>query len=134
MITLEEKKKICEEYKDRSNKVDEIAKRYGILRADVAHIAVEMGAEPRTKGYGQARKKKRGATVRTCPKCHKAIDIKGARFCYLCGADIRSNKELLIDRIHKAMRLLTLMPEGTRGEMQGLLLDIKSELSKEVTE
>lgn len=56
MITLEQKKAICEEYKDRSNKVEDIAKRYGILRGNVAHIAVEMGAEPRcTKRFGNTR-------------------------------------------------------------------------------
>lgn len=43
MLTQEQKAAICEEYKDRKNKVAEIAERYGILRGQVAHIAVEGG-------------------------------------------------------------------------------------------
>ena len=133
MITLETKKAICEEYKDSSKNVDDIAKRYNVTRGVVAHIAVEMGAEPRrSKAYGQAHpRKKARATVRTCPKCRKTIDIKGASFCCFCGTDIRSNKELLIERINNAMRKTVLMPEGIRDEMQRLFVDIKTELSKE---
>ena len=124
-LTQEQKYAICEEYKDSSNKVEAIAKRYGIYRYDVVNIAVELGAELR-------RPKKRGATVRICPKCRKSIDVKGARFCYFCGADIRSNKEQLIERIHNAIGHIRFLPESMRDETQRLYLDIKAELSKEV--
>jgi len=70
--------------------------------------------------------------VRTCPKCRKTVDVKGARFCCFCGADIRSNKELLIERIHNAMSVLMLLPNSHRDEIQRLFLDIKAELGKEV--
>jgi hypothetical protein len=125
MLTIEQKKAICEEYKDRSNKVEEIAKRYGIYRHTVVNIAVEMGAEQRRP------RKKQDAAVKTCPKCRKTIDIKGAYFCCFCGADIRSNKELLIDRINTSMRKIKFLPEDMRDEIQHLFIDIKTELSKE---
>lgn len=128
MLTLEQKKAICEEYKDHSKKVDEIAKRYNIGRTIVAHTAIEMGAEPRR---ARVSRKKQGATVRTCPKCRKTIDIKGAKFCCYCGADIRSNKELLIERLNNAMRTIRYLPESERDAIQQLFLDIKAELSKE---
>lgn len=47
MLTQEQKAALCEDYKDRRNRVEDIAKKYGIMRASVANIAVEMGAEPR---------------------------------------------------------------------------------------
>ena len=132
MFTLEQKKAICEEYKDRSNNVEDIATRYGVGRGTVARIAVEMGAEPRrTKMYGREFKKQ-GKTGRTCPKCRKTIDVKGALYCCFCGADIRSNKELLIERINVSMRKTVFLPEDARDEMQRLFVDIKTELSKEV--
>lgn len=125
-LTLEQKKALCEEYKDHSINVNEIAERYGISRSRVSNIVVKMGEQLR-----RPKLKKRGATVRTCPKCRKAIDVKGAKFCCFCGADIRSNKELLIERITNAMRKTILLPEDARDEMQRLFLDIKTELSKE---
>lgn len=126
MLTLEQKQAICEEYKDRSISTTVIANKYGITRGDVAHIAVEMGAEPRTKKYAAGLKKGK----RVCPKCRKTVDVKGAKFCYFCGADMRSNKELLIERIIKAMPTIQLMPTTARDNMQSLLLDIKAELGK----
>lgn len=128
MLTQEQKKAICEDYKDRSKTVNEIANKYGVSRGDVAHIAVEMGAEPRsTKKYG-AKHKKQGERVRICPKCHKAIDVKGARFCCFCGSDIRSDKECLIERIENAIPNILHLPVNMRDEMQILFVDIVKEL------
>ena len=130
-LTIEQKKAICEEYKDHSINVNEIAERYGLSRGEVAHIAVELGAEPRrAKVYGGSRKK-RTATVRACPKCRKIINVKGAKFCCFCGEDIRNNKELLIERVSKAMATIKFIPESLRDETQILFMDIIEELSKE---
>jgi hypothetical protein len=48
MLTQEQKMAICEEYKDRRNKVEDIAQKYGIERGKVTHIAVEMGGRTAT--------------------------------------------------------------------------------------
>lgn len=125
-ITKEAKQAICEEYKDRSKTVGEIAEKFGIGRASVARIAVEMGAEPRkAKAYG---KKRNGEAARVCPKCRKTIEIKGAKFCCFCGSDMRSNKELLIERIEHAAPVLLHLPENMRDDMVKLLNDIIGEL------
>ena len=129
-LTQEQKKALCEDYKDRSKTVGEIAAKYGIARSCVAQIAVELGTEPRCAArYGQPRERKdRVQTARRCPKCHKTIDVKGARFCYFCGTDIRTGRELLIDRVKRSMPFIHHLPANMRDDMQRLLLDIIKEL------
>ena len=126
MLTQEQKAALCEDYKDRKNRVEDIALKYGIARCSVAHIAVEMGAEPRqAKRYG---KKHTQTKKRICPKCKKTVDVKGANFCCFCGSDIRSNKEKLIKRIEDAFTDIAFMPQNRRDDIQKLFIDIINEL------
>lgn len=125
MLTREHKMALCEDYKNPNITVDEIAKKYGTYRTNVAHIAVEMGAEPR-HNVGQ------GGKGRVCPKCRKKIEVKGAKFCCYCGTDIRSAEELLIERVERACTVVLHLPENMRDEMQRLLLDVVATLKKGV--
>lgn len=128
MLTPAQKQEIYELYQDPSNKVGDIAKAYKIDRGDVCKIAKSLGAEGRYKMSGTRSVK---AKAKICPVCRKATDLKGARYCPYCGSDIRSKKELLIDRISKAMKTTSYLPESCRDEIQKLFVDIKEELSKE---
>ena len=126
MITQEERQKIFEEYCDRNITTTEIAERHSLRRSEIAHIAVEMGAEPRSKkAYGKHKQH-----LHVCPKCRKRIDVKGAKFCCFCGTDIRSEKDLLIERINKAFEIIPFLPEAERDELQKLFLDITAQLKK----
>lgn len=133
-LTHEQKMALCEDYKSREKTVKEIAAKYGIKHDCVARIAVEMGAAPRRKKmYGQPRARKdRVKTARVCPKCRKTIDVKGASFCCFCGTDIRSSKELLIERVKRSMPTIMHLPANMRDDMQRLLLDIIKELEGEM--
>ena len=127
MLTQDQKRAIFEEYKDRRNKVEDIAYKFGIARGEVTRVAVEMGAQPRLKTYG----KKHGTTgndKRICPKCKRGIDIKGAKFCCFCGSDMRTNKERLIERIEFAFADIQFMPQSARDNMQQLFIAIINEL------
>ena len=121
MVTKEMKMAICEEYKDRNNRVTDIAKKYNIDQTSVIRYAVAMGAEQRLK-------RKPKTTARICPKCRKTIDIKGAKFCCYCGSDIRSNKEILIERVENAMTMISFLPVNMRDEAQHLFADVIKEL------
>lgn len=126
MLTPEQKQEIYELYQDKSNRVVDIAKAYKIDRGNVCRIAKSLGAEGRHKRAGKSSTK-----AKICPVCRKATDVKGAKYCPYCGSDIRSKKELLIDRISKAMKTTSYLPESCRDEIQKLFVDIKEELSKE---
>lgn len=130
MLTQEQKKAICEDYKNPALTLAQIAEKHGIRRTSISNIAVEFGAEPRRAArYGQPKeKRKRVKTARVCPKCRKTIDVKGASFCCFCGQDIRTSKELLIERAKRAMPNVMHLPENMRDDMQRLLMDIIKEL------
>lgn len=100
-----------------------IADRYGMSTSHVTYIAKRMGAEQRGESRPRGGKK-------TCPKCNKKIEVKGARFCYFCGSDIRDARDILIERVIKATELISLLPDSAKDEMQTVLKDVVEELKK----
>lgn len=119
----ETKRKIYEAYCDKSRKLEEISQEFGYDMTYIGKIAKSMGAPPR-----HVREKRGGA--KRCPKCRREIKIKGARFCCYCGSDMRTEKELLIERIDRARECISLLPESARDEVQKLFVDIVTELTK----
>lgn len=127
MITKEMESEILRDYNDRNITMRELENKYHIHRAEIAWFAVEHGANPRRpQMYGKKLGKRTKATI--CPKCKKSIDVKGAKFCCFCGEDMRSAKDLLIERINKAMNLIAVFPSSARDEMQQLFIDTIKEL------
>ena len=119
-ITEETKREILKDYENKEITVTQISKKYGIIRSKVAKIAVEMGAQPRCeKKYG----KRYVAKSKVCPNCRKTVDVKGARFCCYCGADIRSDVEILVERNKKLLEVITNFPVGNRDELRDVLLE-----------
>ena len=118
-LTEETKRELLEDYNDHSKLTRDIAAKYGIDRTTLVHIAVEMGATPRRpNSYG-----KRGGVKKTvCPKCHKTIDVMGARFCCFCGSDIRSEKEILCEKIEKVLSYVRYMPDNMRDETRDVMI------------
>ena len=124
-INQTDKQGIYEAYVEGSMSVEEIADIYGVAKSTVSYIAEKMGATTRRP------KTKRDVVAKVCTACKKTIEVKGAKYCCFCGADIRSPREHLISRIEAAMPKLKYLPEGVRDDMHTLLIDVKNELSKE---
>lgn len=117
-LTEEQKLQLLKDY-NAGVRVSAIADTLGIAKSSVSRIAQAMGASARLKVRDIAK---------ICPKCRKHIEVKGAKYCCFCGADIRSTKELLVERITNSMSKLKYLPDDARDEMQKLLIDIKNEL------
>ena len=119
----ETKKKIYEAYIDPTNRVEDIAREFGLRSgSNISQIALAMGAELR-------RPKRARGSNRLCPKCRKSVEVKGAKFCPYCGTDIRSERDILIERIDRARECISLLPENARDEVQKLFVDIVAELN-----
>lgn len=116
MKTNEEKNLAIYEAYVNGEKVKDIAERFGVAATYVSKKAKQMGATPRNKPRTKAGKH--------CPKCRKQIDVKGAKYCCFCGADIRSEQEILIERIYKALEVVGWLPQNARDETQKTLLDV----------
>ena len=121
-LTTEERKELLDAYV-RGDRVRDIADRFGIVTSQVTHIVRKMGTETRRHPKPRGGKK-------TCPKCHRKIEVKEAKFCYFCGSDIRDARDILIERVLKATELISLLPDSARDEMQMVLKDVVEELKK----
>ena len=126
VITDQQKKEILELYNDPSVRIKDIAETYGVDPSGVCKIAKNLGAsQRRPQNKRRAAKQLKG---KQCPNCKKSIELTGAMFCPYCGTDIRSPKEMLVQRIESAMRVIKYLPEGSRDEMHKLFIDIRKEL------
>lgn len=126
-LTLEEKKEIMELYADRSNKAHDIAKAYGLDPRGLADIVIEMGGQtrrPRTKQGARKKNKK-------CPKCHRVIELSGARFCPYCGNDIRTETEILIERATWLWQIVGIVGENDRDKARDIINELINHLKKE---
>ena len=115
-ITEEMRKQIAEDYANRENGTVYLSKKWKMTAANILKIAEAEGVEPRMK-------KKRVTTnsSKTCKKCHKAIEVKGARFCPYCGTDIRSESELLIEKLEKVIGLTVLLSDNDAEEARKII-------------
>ena len=133
-LTPQQRQEILGLYNDSSVGVKSIAEAYSIDPSTVCRIAKQEGASLRKPGIGVAREKKFKHTipvVKTCGTCKKKVELPGAKFCPYCGTDIRSPKEMLIQRIVAFAPKVRYLPENCRDELQNLLIDVKNELAKE---
>lgn len=122
---------ICDEYADRNIKTHDICERHGIATSALVRLIIEQGLQPRRPTrVGEKRNHRKGG--RKCPKCHRLIEVKGARYCPFCAADIRSEAELLIEKQEKLMTLAQLLPHNVRDELQTVVLQTVAYLRKEV--
>ncbi len=50
----------------------------------------------------------------TCPNCRATGHYKGAKFCYKCGADIRTEADILRERLGKLVADFQFLPDSIR--------------------
>lgn len=97
-LSMETKQAIYEAYVN-GEKVTDIAEKFGLFPTNVSRLAISMGATPRKRTTPKE-------VVKVCPHCHRKIALKDAKFCCYCGADMRTEKDRLIERIRKGMELM----------------------------
>lgn len=105
---------ILEAYRDRSKKTDDICKEFNLstgMLARILHAENEpMRCPNKSKPHNTKTKTKK------CPKCYKKIEVKGARFCPYCGADVRNENEVLAERVGRMLSYHSFMPSNIRDE------------------
>jgi hypothetical protein len=126
-LSMETKQAILEDYNNPNIKAHDVHNKYGISQQVMQRIVLELGGELRRPK--SACSSKSGNKV--CPNCHKKIEIKGARYCPFCATDIRSEKDILREKIDNMLALYTFLPEGTRDNFISTLNEVKNILSRE---
>ena len=125
-LTFEQKKEIAALYADKSTTVEEIATAYNISQSYASKIAVEMGCERRIK-----KGKYRNNDVKKCPKCHRTLELIGARFCLFCGTDIRTETDILIERATWLWQIVGIVGENDRDKARDIINELINHLKKE---
>lgn len=126
-LTYEEKVEILKTYQNKEIKAHDIPKMYGISQKTMQAIVIELGGELRKPNMVGARDKGKG---KTCPKCRKKIDLKGARFCPYCATDLRSLNEILVEKVEKLKGLFISIPETERDFFVQTLCEVNAVLLK----
>lgn len=91
-LTETMKKEILERVK-AGERYKDIAKDYDVQPSAISQLALKNGY--RVRGGEK--------TVKTCPKCHRGGLPTDYIFCHFCAADIRSEKEVVIGLLERAI-------------------------------
>lgn len=82
------------------------------------------------KAHKQA-KVRSGSKIKKCPNCKAIIKVSGARFCYICGADIRSNKEKVAEKLGYILQIISpILPASNSKEITETIRAAIEELRK----
>lgn len=107
-MTPETKEQVIQDYLS-GMPIKEIGAKY--------HIDVSVpGKLARKAGFPGRQRTEAKVSAKACPKCRKEIDVKGARFCPFCGADIRTEAEMLVEKLEKSKELYRFLPASHRDE------------------
>lgn len=65
-----------------------------------------------------------------CPNCRATGHYKGAKFCYKCGADIRTEADILRERLGKLVSDFIFLPDSIRDNACKVVQDTIDYLRK----
>ena len=114
MITNEQKQEILALYADKSVKTKDIVRKYHLAGGELTQIVTEAEVELRRPRASLAYRHK----IHKCPKCGEKIDVVGARFCYNCGCDLRTERDLIIESLKKLHELTETLPCNDRDNFR----------------
>ncbi|MBQ9228762.1 MAG: hypothetical protein IJ168_08035 [Eubacterium sp.] len=128
VFTPEETAAIVNDYKNNVV-VRDIYSKYRLTSNQLTKILQENGVEQRMPRGNSTNSTKR---FRTCQCCKRKVEVRGARFCPSCGSDIRSEEQLLNERLNKLFTMLMALPSSQRDEAQQIIKDVAVYLNKQV--
>lgn len=111
-MTLEVEKEIVARY--AAGEKAAVLKREYNIAPSVLYAALRKNNVP-LQNPNMAAGKSKAATTK-CPYCKTTKNPKGALFCCMCGKDIRSESEICIEHLGKALSNCLFLPENLRDE------------------
>lgn len=126
--TDEWRKAIAEDYRN-GKPIKTISQEFDTDAHMILKCVDEFGVPRRRKEYAST-PRKRGAKKK-CPRCRKTVDIKGARWCPFCGSDIRSEAEILDEKLNKLWSIISSFPSSTADEAREIIKELSAYLKKE---
>lgn len=133
-LTREVEQLIVELYKE-GEKAQSIQKELSITGSVMYGVLKKYGIELRRPAASLAKQnskvsKKKGKT-RRCPVCKANSNPANARFCCMCGADIRSEADIVSDKLDKAMTVcIKLLPANATEQVLDAMRQAKLLIEK----
>ncbi len=110
--TDEQREYIIKAYKEGIS-VKEIAEDVGKCQQTIFNILDQEGVRKIERTGPKPRKQTDKSNVK-CPNCRATGHYKGAKFCYRCGADIRTEADILRERLGKLVADTQFLPDSMR--------------------
>lgn len=120
----EEVKYIIEAYK-KGVKTQDIADSLGRSRQTIINILDREGVRDIV-----SRKTAAKVSDVICPNCRAKGHYKGAKFCYKCGADVRTESDILRERLGKLVADFQYLPDSIRDNAYAVVQDTIDYLRK----
>lgn len=102
----------------QGKKITEIVAEFGVNRTRIYNALKNAGIELRAPKKGEHRSKSAEKSYKVCPHCKTKVNPKRAKFCCMCGADIRSEAGIILPKLENAlMACSNFLPANTVGEV-----------------
>lgn len=115
---------IVEAYKG-GMKIDDIAESIGKSGQSIRNILDRAGVRKIER-----KTSKTNVSEVICPNCRAKGHYKGAKFCYKCGADIRTEADILRERLGKLVGDFQFLPDSIRDNAYAVVQDTIDYLRK----
>jgi hypothetical protein len=131
-LTREKEQQVIEMYR-AGEKAHTIQKELGISGAIMYDVLRKNNVEPRRKGnYHKGGHKKKKAKTRRCPVCKANNNPANARYCCMCGADIRNEADIVLEKLDKAMTVcIKLLPTDSTEAVLDAMRQAKKLIERE---
>lgn len=115
--TREEIDFIIEAYKN-GMKIQDIAESVGKHQQTIRNILDKEGV----RAIGKKEIVAKVSEVK-CPNCRATGHYKGAKFCYKCGADVRTESDILRERLGMLVSDFQFLPDSVRDKAYTVVQD-----------
>lgn len=123
-ITKEEIDTIIDAYKSGMS-ISEIVELTGRARQSILNILDKEGVRDIVPRGVKAK-----VSEVKCPNCRATGHYKGAKFCYKCGADIRTEADILRERLGKLVSDFVYLPDSIRDNAYAVVQETIDYLRK----
>lgn len=128
-LTQKDRQSLISDYKQEVYSIKELAVIYDLDISTIYKILRDNGVELKS-GPRRPRKSAKTAHEVICSKCKAKGHVKGSKFCYRCGSDIRSPKHICRDNIDKVLPLMNMVPDTARDALVSTLLEAQKLLAE----
>jgi hypothetical protein len=101
-----------------------IAKEVGVCQQTVLNVLTRYGLHEPKKLNASSNKPKAKQKTKKCPVCKAVNNPKEAKFCCMCGADIRNKADIIIEKLNKSYSICCdLLPASSNQEVRDTLME-----------